>query len=102
METQNIKNVCPKCGCVEKQIKKGFNRGGTQRFWCNACDTKYTPVKKTYSEEIKQLAVKAYLAGNSARKVGRMFGMDGNTVTAWVIFFRDKSAIRQSKQKTQK
>ena len=102
METQNIKPVCPKCSSVERQIKKGRNRGGSQRFWCNKCETKYTPVKKQYSEEVKQLAVKAYLAGNSARKVGRMFGMDGNTVTAWVIFFRDKSAIRQSKRKMQK
>jgi transposase-like protein len=101
METQNIRIVCPKCGSVEKQIKKGRNRSGTQRYWCNACDTKYTPDKKTYSDEIKQLAVKAYLAGNSARKVGRMFGMDGNTVTAWVIFFRGKSAVRQSKPKSQ-
>ena len=97
METEKKKVIgCPKCGSVEKQIKKGFTPCGSQRLWCNVCETKYTPVKKGYSNEIKQAAVKAYLSGNSARKVGRMFGMDGNTVTAWVIFFQGKSAIRQS------
>ena len=103
METIKEHKVgCPNCGSVEKQIKKGFTPSGSQRLWCNVCETKYTPVKKQYSDEIKRAAVKAYLCGNSARKVGRMFGMDGNTVTAWVIFFRGKPAIRQSKPKSQK
>jgi len=90
---------CSKCGSVDNQIKKGKTASGSQRMFCKVCGNKYTPIKKVWSDEIKQLAVKTYLSGNSARKVGKLFGMDGNTVTAWVIFFRGKSAIRQSNQR---
>jgi|GEM_PF-5745314 len=90
---------CTKCGCENKQIKKGKTPCGSQRLFCKNCNNKYTPVKKGYSEDFKRTAVKEYLLGNSARKVGKMFGIDGNTVTAWVIFFQGESALRQSKSK---
>jgi transposase-like protein len=95
MGTIKLKEVgCNKCGAVHSQIKKGKTPSGSQRLFCKVCRNKYTPVKKGYDEETRKLAVRAYMAGNSARKVGKMFGMDGNTVTAWVIFFRGGSAIR--------
>jgi len=99
---QEKKVGCSKCGSVDNQIKKGKTPCGSQRLFCKICGNKYTPIKKGHSEEVKKMAVKAYLSGNSARKVGRMFGMDGNTVMSWVIFFQSKSGVQQSKQILQK
>jgi len=99
MGTIQTKEVgCSKCGAVNNQIKKGKTPSGSQRLFCKACENKYTPIKKGYDEETKKLAVRAYMAGNSARKVGKMFGIDGNTITSWVIFFHGRLAIRQSSQ----
>ena len=90
---------CAKCGAVCGQIKKGFTGSGSQRIFCKHCKNKYVPVKKHYSLETKQQAVKLYMSGMSARKVGKLLGMKGDTVTAWIIFFLGKSAIRQSPPK---
>lgn len=100
MEKQSIQSVgCTKCGSVESQVKQGKTAAGSQRIRCNKCGNRYTPVQKRHDEATRLLAVKAYMSGSSARKVGKLFGIDGNTVTAWVIFFRGESAIRQSMRK---
>ena len=92
---QSNKVGCNKCGSVFNQVKQGKTSAGSQRVRCNDCGNRYTPIKKIYSDEIKRAAVRAYMLGNSARKVGRMFNLDGNTVTKWVIFFHGASAIRE-------
>ena len=53
---------CPKCGKVENQAKKGYNRSGTQRCMCKECGTAYTidPKKQEYPEETRHLAMKMY------------------------------------------
>ena len=79
---------CTKCGLVSDQLKNGLTAAGSQRILCKICKNRYTPIRKGYSDEVKKMAVKSYMSGNSARKVGRQFGMDGNTVTAWVNFFQ--------------
>ena len=71
---------------LEKQKKFGFNRSGTQRMVCLNCETNYTlnPKNRTYSDEIKQMAIKVYYSGVSGRGVGKVFGMSKANVNNWI------------------
>jgi transposase-like protein len=103
MGTIKTKEIgCNKCGSVDNQIKKGKTRSGSQRLFCKICENKYTPLPKGYDEETKKNAVKLYLSGTSARGVGKVMGMKGDTVTAWVNFFQSKSNQVQSQPKLPK
>ena len=88
MKKQTIDEArrCPNCGQIEKQIKKGLNRSGTQRCKCLACGTRYTlePKSRAYSEEVREQAIKTYYSGVSGRGVGALFGMGGNNVYRWI------------------
>lgn len=77
---------CPKCGQVENQVKKGYNRSGTQRCICKECGAAYTinPKKNEYPEETKKLAVKMYYSGVSGRGVGKVLGMSKANVYNWI------------------
>jgi transposase-like protein len=33
---------CPQCGKVENQVKRGYNKSGTQRCECKKCGKRYT------------------------------------------------------------
>lgn len=77
---------CPKCGIIENQVKKGFNRSGTQRCQCKECGKTYTinPKKRAYPEETRQLAMKMYYSGVSGRGVGKVLRMDKANVYNWI------------------
>ena len=77
---------CPKCGQIEKQIKKGRNRSGTQRCECLLCGTRYTlePKIRAYSEEMREQAIKTYYSGVSGRGVGLLFGMGKENIYRWI------------------
>ena len=77
---------CPSCGRVEGQIKKGYNRSGTQRCMCKECGVAYTkePKKREYSKETKNLAMKMYYSGVSGRGVGKVLGMSKANVYNWI------------------
>ena len=94
--------ICKRCGIADNQIKQGFTRCGSQRILCKKCGCKYTPVTKLWDEKTKELAIRAYMHGNSARGTGRIFGCDGNTVTAWVKNFQTKSRTPQFQPKSPK
>jgi len=83
---KNRKIECPNCGANENQMKKGFNRSGTQRIQCKACDKTYTlnPKKRAYPEETRQLAIKMYYSGVSGRGVGKVLGMAKSNVYNWI------------------
>ena len=82
----NLTIKCPKCGKEENQIKKGFNRSGTQRYRCKDCNVAYTinPKQNEYSEETKKLALKMYYSGVSGRGVGKVLGMSKANVYNWI------------------
>jgi transposase-like protein len=77
---------CPKCGQKTNQIKKGYNRSGTQRCKCKDCGILYTkePKKREYPEETRQLALKMYYSGVSGRGVGKVLGMSKANVYNWL------------------
>jgi transposase-like protein len=81
-ETRNENCRCPKCGKVEKQIKAGYNRSGTQRCVCKSCKHKYTLNAKTreYPKEVKEEAMRIYYSGVSGRGVGKILGMSKSNV----------------------
>lgn len=78
--------ICPKCGSMENQIKKGKNRSGTQRCICKDCKVVYTinPKKREYPEETRELAIKMYYGGVSGRGVGKILGMSKENVANWI------------------
>ncbi len=77
---------CPKCGNVEGQACNGTTKAGTQIYRCFACKHRYTLRSKSraYPEEIRNIAIKEYLSGLSARGVGKIHGMSGNNVINWI------------------
>jgi len=77
---------CPQCGKVENQIKKGFNRSGTQRCMCKECGVAYTnnPKSNEYPEETKEIAIKMYYSGVSGRGVGKVLKMSKANVYNWI------------------
>jgi len=82
----NSNKSCPKCRKSENQVKKGFNRSGSQRCKCKDCGVAYTlsPKKHEYSEETKTLAMKMYYSGVSGRGVGKVLGMSKANVYNWI------------------
>ena len=77
---------CPHCGKTEHQIKAGFNASGTQRYKCKECGKYYTlePKKHEYSEETRELALKIYYSGVSARCVARILKMNKSNIANWI------------------
>ena len=77
---------CPKCGDADSQVSYGYNRAGTRRSKCKLCGTQYTlePKNKTYSEDVRERAIRAYYSGVSGRGVGKMFGMSKANVYNWI------------------
>jgi transposase-like protein len=77
---------CPKCGSATGQLKKGYNRSGTQRCLCKECGATYTidPKKRAYPEETRKLAMKMYYSGVSGRGVGKVLGMNKSNVYNWI------------------
>jgi len=77
---------CPKCGKAENQVNDGKNRSGTQRCKCKDCNITYTlePKQRTYSEEVRNSAMKIYYSGVSGRGVGKVLGMNKANVYNWI------------------
>jgi len=77
---------CPQCGEDKNQVLNGKTAAGSQRCFCKECKKYYTldPKTREVSEETKNQAVKVYLSGVSARKVGQMFGFSKANVLNWL------------------
>ena len=71
-------------------VKRGFNRAGTQRYFCNHC-AKYlversgTPLyrKRLSIRKIKQLCT-LLVEKNGVRSISRITRLNKNTVVAWL------------------
>jgi transposase-like protein len=85
-EIKAAEKQCPVCEAESRQMKKGFNRSGTQRYLCGKCGATYTPEPKrnAYDEETRALAIKIYYAGASGRGVGKVLGMSKANVYNWI------------------
>ena len=83
---------CPNCENSERQIKSGKSRCGTQRYLCRNCGKTYTPKpkKQGYSEEVREKAVRLYVEGNNFRRIGRLLGVNHQSVVNWVNAYSEK------------
>jgi transposase-like protein len=83
MENKEIK--CPKCGRTTKQHKKGFTGSGSQRMFCTMCKYKYTPEPKSraYGEEVREMAQRMLLSGNTGRGIGKILNMSKANAYRW-------------------
>jgi len=77
---------CPKCGSTDEQRNSGLNRSGTQRCTCKKCNIMYTfnPKTREYSEAVREIAMREYFMGISARGVGKIHRMSKANVLRWV------------------
>ena len=83
---------CPSCQSSERQIKTGRNRSGTQRILCRECGGTYTfePKPRGYAEEVREKAVRMYVEGNNFRRIGRLLGVNHQSVVNWVNAYQQK------------
>jgi transposase-like protein len=83
---------CPRCQANWKQYKAGFNPSGSQRYRCGECNKVYTPEpkQKGYASEIRMLAMRLYVEGNSQRAIGRILKVGQQTVANWISEYVDK------------
>ena len=77
---------CPHCSSSEQQTKSGHTRTGSQRYKCKECQRIYTPEPKPlgYPEETRLEAVRLYLEGTNFRRIGRVLGVNHQSVVNWV------------------
>jgi len=77
---------CPHCRSTERQVKSGFNRTGSQRLQCQSCRRQYTPAPLPlgYDDQTREAALKLYLEGNGFRRIGRLLGVNHQSVANWV------------------
>ena len=77
---------CPHCSSLEQQTKSGHTRTGSQRYKCRECQRIYTPDPKPlgYPEGTKREAVRLYLEGTNFRRIGRVLGVNHQSVINWV------------------
>jgi len=92
-----IKTVCQnkKCGFFRKEsgkdiVKRGFNRAGTQRYYCNHCQKYFversgTPLyrRRLSSQKVKRLCL-LLVEKNGIRAISRITHLNKNTVVDWL------------------
>lgn len=76
---------CPQCRQRDGVIKSGFNRGGSQRLRCERCARYFTPHRKPmgYDADLRAQAVRLHLEGMSFRGVGKVLGVNFQSVINW-------------------
>lgn len=81
METQ-----CPTCHADEHQVKNGMNPSGSQRYKCKDCGRVYRPQAnpRGYDQSTREQALKLYVDGLNLRRIGRILGINHQTVANWV------------------
>ena len=74
---------CPHCHGTEL-VRNGKTPDGRQRFLCRDCHCRSTadPRPQGYSEEQRELILRAYQERSSWRGLTRTFGVSRNTVTS--------------------
>jgi transposase-like protein len=68
------------------QVKNGLNKSGSQKYRCQACGSVYTPEPRRngYPDELRLLAIRMYVEGNSYNAIGRILKVNPQSVVNWV------------------
>jgi transposase-like protein len=77
---------CKTCKTKKHQVKNGKNPSGSQKYLCQKCSRTYTPEpkKQGYSKDMRLLAVRMYVEGNSYNAIGRILKVNPQSVVNWV------------------
>ncbi len=77
---------CPHCEATEEQTTYGRTARGSRRYKCRPCARVYTPepLPLGYGDEVKREAVRFYLEGTNFRRIGRVLGVNHQSVINWV------------------
>ncbi len=80
-----IVHRCTKCNSIDV-VRNGHDYKGAQKFHCYDCEAYGTlnPVGR-YSEEVKNLILRAYQERASMRGIERVFGIARQTLARWVM-----------------
>ncbi len=67
-------------------MRNGLASNGKQRFLCHDCGrrSRDNPSSNAYSDEERELILRAYDERSSLRGLSRTFGVARNTVTKWI------------------
>ncbi len=59
---------------------------------CRGCGRTYTiePKPRGYAEEVREKAVRMYVEGNNFRRIGRLLGVNYQSVVNWVNAYQTK------------
>jgi transposase-like protein len=78
--------VCPSCQQADAVHWSGFNSTGSRRCRCLRCRLYFTPTPKSlgHTPGLRARAVQLYLEGTSLRAVGRLLGVNHQSVANWV------------------
>lgn len=76
--------LCCHCGS-DQLVKNGFAPNGKQKYLCRACkkQSRENP-GGGYSQEAKDLILRAYQERSSMRGISRTFGISRHTLSAWL------------------
>jgi transposase-like protein len=77
--------LCPHCHTASL-VKAGRNPSESQRYTCKTCQRVHTPepTAKGYLPELHAQALRLYLEGTGIRRIGRLLGVNPQTVTNWI------------------
>ena len=78
--------LCPSCKSRHRQIRNGKTGDGRQRYLCRNCGHRYTegPRSNAYPASLREQAVRLYLEQNGFRRIGRLLGVNHQTVVNWI------------------
>ena len=99
MVTQTV--LCYHCGSIDL-IRFG-TQNGRQRYKCKGCGKTSCENKgsNAYPEERKAEILAAYHERGSMRAMTRIFGVNRNTVLAWLKKSRETAALEEDAGKSQ-
>jgi transposase-like protein len=77
--------LCQHCQS-QNIIRYGLSPTGKQRYLCRDCGrrSRDNPTSNAYSDEERELILRAYDERSSLRRLQRTFGVSRNTVTSWI------------------
>ncbi|WP_165742434.1 transposase-like zinc-binding domain-containing protein [Candidatus Thiosymbion oneisti] len=77
-------HVCRKCQS-EDIVKNGANGSGSPQYHCKTCGAYgVLEPRQDYTEEEKEIIIKAYQERSSMRGIERTFGVCRQTLSAWL------------------
>ena len=76
---------CSHCQSTEI-VRNGAAADGRQRYRCHNCGRRSTADARPngYTEELRELILRAYQERSSLRGLARTFGVSRNTVASWL------------------